>query len=160
MKNQIERFDIQIEYLKNEEKRCYNKKHEEMFLTCTDRWTYIGTGHWMVKCPKNSTIVVGKSEYDYKVSSETLEKLFTYDYENMDFYKTGNKKVCSNGNVVIEFGNCNTEEKVYINEKLLEKVDLDMPNIPISYRAKNRRSLMQICIEYDVYAIVCPVNMQ
>ena len=162
MKNSLERFDVQMAFLKDREKKHDGKKCEDLLFTRGEKESYICNGQWIVKIPNCVCFVQDCEHYARTITLEACERFFEDAYQVKEAYKTGiTRKHPSNPTMeLVEFGIQDTAEKLYINKKYLDLIDINDGTQPITYRANNRKDMLRICIGgSQVFGIVSPVNV-
>lgn len=163
MKNSVERFDVQLAFLKDREKKHDGKKCEDLLFTRGEKESYICNGFWIVKIPNSVCFVQDCDDYARTMSLETCERFFEDAYQVKKAYKTGitRKHPINPAIDLVEFGIQDTTEKLYVNKKFLDMVDINDGTQPITYRADNHKDMLRICIGgSQVMGVVLPVNMQ
>lgn len=162
MKNSLERFDVQLAFLKDREKKHDGKKCDDLLFTRGKDFSYICSGYWIVKVPNRVCFVQDCDDYSRTMSLESCERFFEDAWQVKEAFKTGiTRKHPSNDSVdLVEFEITDTGEKLYVNKKFLDMVEINDGMNVVTYRANHSKDQLRICIGGTmVMGIVLPVNM-
>lgn len=155
MKNGLEFYGLQAEYLKQASKGFSDGN--TWVVKTVDDYTYICNSHAISRIPKESCVL---KDNKWQGNIESLKKFFEIP-DSLLLHKTGIERI-KNGNTLVELESDDCSFKVYLNKKYLELFGFESRYIEVLMYGSSPKSPVYIsagipCEEYSIRSVILPV---